>query len=436
MYNIRNYTGVVEQTPPFFFCKEALSPCRFAGGRRQLQKEQDTPLFNQFPSLWGRVREGSAHAICVVGKFLLTSMLLAFVFTQPLQAQEGLQVTLVTIPSADEIGPDDTLATTTISIVDGTGQPVPNAYLQMHLDAPKGNAFISTDFPIVEGTPLFEFEGLLPDGRLEFDYIYPIRGTYAFEVRAGMSADTLNTAENTTDTLSLTIRENASEVWNFAIFAAFLLLFGLIAGYIIGGNARPQPVALGALSILFWGIVVGLFAENPSVVSAHNAAHSAAHGGDTPSNTDPFVEELSQNGLTLRYAMDAGAGRVGTLNAFDFTLTGANDALVPDATFSVDLWHIEDDKPLFSMRLPAPTGTSHMMFQFFDGAEHEVRLEASSPQGNVKLARLVEVEAIDPPLFTKLKTTIYLVFFTFLGILIGLRVRFRQLRRQQFAAAT
>ena len=360
-------------------------------------------------------------------KILLVSLFVSLFFIQPLQAQDDLQIQLVTSPSATQIGPDDTLATATISIVDGTGNPVPNTYLKMHLDAPKGNAFFSTDFPIVEGTPLMEFEGQLPDGTLEFDYIYPIRGTYAFNMQAGRSAGELTFA----DTLSISISENGNEVRNFVIFAAILLLFGLFAGYIIGGGAisggaRSHAATMAAVSIVaILGTVAGLFVWNLAPVSAH--------GGDSPSETEPFVDEVSQNGLTLRYAMSAGSGRVGSLNALDFSLTDANDAPVADTTFALNLWHIEDEKPVFSMQLPAPSGETQLMFQFFDGAEHEVRVEAGSPQGNVNLARVVEVEGINPPMAVKIKTTVYLVLITLLGMLLGMRIRFRKLQKGQLA---
>lgn len=337
----------------------------------------------------------------------LLFLLLLFLVV-PVQSQGDLSIVLETTPAASQIGPDSTFAKTTLRVIDASGQPVSNAYLKFHLDAPPGNAFISTDFPMVEDTPLLGYAGPLPAGILEFDYVYPIRGTYNFAVEAGRDASTL-TYE---DTLTLKLSENRNEVLNFVFFGLILLGLGIIAGFIIGRGARAQRmVAAGIALLLGVGLVSG------SAFTAH------AQGGSDVSSAEPFTEQSTNGNLTVSYAMNPGAGRVGSLNHLTLRATDNSGRLVPDTTFEITFWHIEDEKPVFTTTLFAPTGETDLAVQFFDGADHEVRLAAISPVGSVDLTRVVEVEGLSPPLPVKIKTTVYLVALVLVGILIGLRIQ-------------
>ncbi len=342
-------------------------------------------------------------------KIAITVLLLALFGVAPAQSQGDLSVKLETNPAAGQIGPDNTFVRTTLTVVDANGQAVSNAYLKLHLDSPPSNPIISTDFPIVEDTALMNYEGSLPNGVLEFESIYPIRGQYNFQVEAGRDA----TSRLFKDTLSLNISENSNEVLNGIIFIASLLILGIVAGIIIGNGARAQRMAAAGIVLLV--LVAGPISSAASV--------ARAHGGDEGSDVEPFTESATNDDLTLTYTMDPRAGKVGTLNTLTFEATNNNGVLVPDTTFEVKFWHIEDDKPVFATTLYAPTGQIQLDFQFFDGAEHEVRLVASNAIGTVDLAKVVDVEGIDPPMPVKIKTTIYLVLVTFVGILMGLRIQ-------------
>jgi hypothetical protein len=351
-------------------------------------------------------------------KIISIVLLMAFLVVIPAQSQEDLSVILETTPTAGQIGPDNTLARTSLKVVDANGQPIPQAYLKLHLDSPPGNPIISTDFPIVENTTLLEYEGTLPDGVLEFESIYPIRGQYSFHVEAGRDATSLSFK----DTLSLSLGENTNEVINGIVFIGLLLGLGVVAGVIIGNGARAQRlVATGVvLTLLVSGLVI-------------STSVAQAHGGSDVAQSEPFNESATDGDLTLTYAMNPGAGRVGTLNTLSFQATDSSGALAPETVFELKLWHIEDEKPVFTTRLYAPDGQTGFKFQFFDGAEHEVRVTASNARGSVDLTRIVEVEGIDPPLPVKIKTTIYLVLVSFVGVLIGLRLQIIRGKKSDFA---
>jgi hypothetical protein len=344
---------------------------------------------------------------------ILTAWLLVYA---PAQSQSDLAVVLETTPSSGQIGPDETLTQTTLRVVDRNGQVISDAYLKLHLDAPPGNAFISTDFPIVEDTPLFEYEGTLPEGVLAFDTIYPIRGTYRFQVEAGRNAAT----PVFEDTLTLTLAENRNEIINFAVFVAFLLGLGIVAGFIIGRGSNARQMAMTGMAL--W-LGLGLISGSTYPVQAH--------GGDGVSDTEPFTEQSRQGDLSLALTMSPGAGRVGTLNQLNFAVTDQAGSLVPDTTFDITFWHVEDDKQVFATTLAAPEGETAFEFQFFDGAEHEVRVIAHNAAGTVDLSKVVEVQALSPPLPLKIKTAIYLVLIVLVGIIIGLRLQLGQSRRQK-----
>jgi hypothetical protein len=352
-------------------------------------------------------------------KSIILVVLLAFLAVTPAQGQDDLAVILETMPAANQIGPDNTLARTTLKVIDASGQAVSNAYLKLHLDSPPGNPVISTDFPMVENTTLLEYEGALPDGVFVFEYIYPIRGAYSFHVEAGRDAGSASFK----DTLSLSLSENTNEVINGIIFIGLVLGLGIVAGVIIGNGARAQRMAATGLILAFL---------IPSLVFG-SASLAQAHGGGDVAQVEPFTESAANGDLTLTYGMSPGAGRVGTLNTMSFQASDSSGALVADTTFEVNLWHIEDEKPVFSARLFAPRGQTEFKFQFFDGAEHEVRVTARNASGSVGLARIVEVEGLDPPLAVKIKTTAYLVIVAFLGILIGLRIQFIRGKKREWS---
>lgn len=354
-------------------------------------------------------------------KIIILTLFIGLWVVAPAQSQGDLAVVLETRPPAGQIGPDNTLAQTTLSVVDANGRPLPNAYLKLHVDAPPGNAFISTDFPIVEDTPLLNYEGILPDGVLEFEYIYPIRGQYRFEVEAGREAAAISFK----DTLSLTLSENRNEVINGVIFIGLLFILGIVAGLIIGTGARAQRMAAAGLAVL---VIGGLVGGAASLVQAH--------GGDEVSSAEPFTESAANGDLRVTYRMSPGAGRVGALNTLSFEASDSAGNLRPETTFEVTFWHIEDDKPVFATTLYAPTGQTQFEFQFFDGAEHEVRLTAQHGPGTVGLAKVVEVEGISPPISTRLKTTFYLALVILIGILIGLRIQVGRGRGQQLVPRT
>ena len=65
-----------------------------------------------------------------------------------------------------------------VSVTRRDGTPIENGWVQIRLDAPPPGRFFSTDFPFVEGSQLLDMRLPLRQGRVHWDYLFPIRGQY------------------------------------------------------------------------------------------------------------------------------------------------------------------------------------------------------------------------------------------------------------------
>ena len=337
---------------------------------------------------------------------LILPFLLSF---SPAFGAGSYTVDFMTSPSANVIGPDTDLVHVALTVKDDRGNIVPGAYVKFRIHSPPGNPFLSTDIPWVENTPLLEYEGYVSNGILAFDYIFPIRGQYRIDVQAGIDASSLSAKS-----LPFSIRENGIDLRNISLLLTLLLVFGTAAGFIISRGAGGKEPAMAALTVFF---ILGMTFF--SSVSYAEHCHHALNAGHVP----PLEEQAAADGMTLNLTMNPGAGKVGMLNDLTFSLKDAGGRPVPDTVFDVTLWHIEDDKPVFSGRLLGKEGSANLNFQFFDGAEHEVRVTARHAAGEVRLKRAVEVEAIHPPMVIKIKTMVYFLLVVFSGIALGFRLQ-------------
>mgnify|MGYP000441534771 CR=1 FL=1 len=165
-------------------------------------------------------------------------------------------VKLTTEPSLDRVVPYEAESETTqqpvkltIQAIDSTGKPITNVRMKVKLLAPAPTPWFTTDFPIVQGTQLFDLQADAPTGQLQLQQMLPIRGNYQLQV----TATPLGVAggEAIQQTLTLTIPENSIKYQNFAILALILTAAGLGGGWVIGarrvtkaGEVAHQPVRL------------------------------------------------------------------------------------------------------------------------------------------------------------------------------------------------
>jgi hypothetical protein len=132
-------------------------------------------------------------------------------------------------PSAG-IGPD----TLIVEVKDGAGRPVPNVLLDVQMDAPPTNWFISTDVPRIEGRPLLNWSAVAPEGRQEFAYIFPIRGDYHLTVKASPAPGAPPGFTPVSRDLTVSISEKPMSLVYLGLFLGALFLFGAISGVVLG----------------------------------------------------------------------------------------------------------------------------------------------------------------------------------------------------------
>lgn len=172
---------------------------------------------------------------------LAVAVLLALALAQAASAA-GPTIALTTDPPLDQIVPDLTLAKVRIEVKDETGKPIPNVRIGFDLIAPK-SSFISTDFPVVEGTKLMNYELVAPQGAIEFTYLWPIRGKYDVILTAKPTEGSPVQFEPIRTQTSVSLNENPAERSNAVAFVAILAAFGLLSGLILGRSLRVKREA-------------------------------------------------------------------------------------------------------------------------------------------------------------------------------------------------
>ncbi|SFJ21792.1 hypothetical protein [Thermoflavimicrobium dichotomicum] len=122
----------------------------------------------------------------------------------------------------DQAIPDGNLAQVEVPVQASEGSLV-----RVQLSSPPKQFFPTTDFPIVEGTQLLDGTFAVHDGKVRFQYMFPIRGTYQLSVE-GVEGSTLKK-----QVIPIAIDENPDEVRNLILFISGLVLLGLACGFLL-----------------------------------------------------------------------------------------------------------------------------------------------------------------------------------------------------------
>ncbi|MDM9383635.1 hypothetical protein QUB80_23400 [Chlorogloeopsis sp. ULAP01] len=339
-------------------------------------------------------------------------------------------VQLKTEPSLDKVLPSSEPVKLTLQVVDPQRQPLSNTNLQLKLLTPAPTPWLTSDFPIVEGTKLLEFNATAPSGKLQFEQVIPIRGTY--QLQAKVTPKVVGAFKPFEQTLTFSVPEKPVKYRNVAILAAILLLAGFGGGWVIGGRQTVEPgeIAPQRVRVLLSGATIAAIAAllivNISAERASTHAHSAHSHATTPA-----IQK--SGGLEVRLSGDTNA-TVGQTATQTVQVTDAvTRKPVNDVTLNIQAIALEDNELMFAYKTtPNDQGKFTWQEQFFDGVPHQVVVEVS-PQASAarqfqpfKVAQFVEVEGIEPPLSRRFISLGYFTGIFVLGLAGGLVLRRRR----------
>jgi hypothetical protein len=307
-------------------------------------------------------------------------ILASFVFAPALRGQE-LNVYFKTTPRIDLLRPFADPADLAFLVTDADGRPMENAAVTVRLDAPAPGRFFSTDMPIVEGTRLNEMTLKLRQGRVNWRYLFPIRGEYKLVVDV-LAAD----GRQAVRTFVFKIRENESKWLALGAFSVALFVLGFGAGRVF-----TRTRAQAALVVL--ALLIGISArENDGSIAASES-----------------VGKLEVEPAT-----------VGKLSRIAWRLENAGQPDPRTVLLTLTVTHLETGKIVFAVEKLPIAGEFATKFQFPDGAEYRVTAASNiADLGPVHSEQVIPVTGIEPPAGAATPTLFYFVGLIAAGLGVG-----------------
>jgi hypothetical protein len=288
---------------------------------------------------------------------------------------EELSVHFKTTPRLEFLRPFADPIDLSLLVTGADGRPVKQGFVTLRLDAPASGRFLSTDFPLVEGTLLNEMRLPLRRGKADWKYLFPIRGSYRLIV--GVDADGGKKASKVFD---ITVRENRMKWLALGAFSAALFALGFCAGRIFTG-AGPAGIAL---------IIAGAVSASVGALHAQTAEATA---------------------LEIEHAM------VGKAALVRWRPSVEDSARSLQTLLSLTITHLEKEKMVFAIDKVPLTGDWSMKFHFPDGAEYRVAAVAAiagrAPQHS---EQIVSVTGLEPPATAMAPALLYFLALIALGL--------------------
>ncbi len=353
-------------------------------------------------------------------------------------------IRLTTDPPINQLIPFEAEAETfkpparlTLEAVDASGQLLANAKIRVQILTPSKNPWFTTDFPISEGTKLLDINAIAPQGKLQLQQTFPIRGTY--QLLVDVTPQSANAFTPFQQTLSLSIPENWIKYRNFAILAAVLLAVGLVGGWIIGGRQSIQPgeIAPQRVRLLLSGaaivaIAALLYVNISAEMAQSEMSMPMSHMTEPAPKLDtPAVRQVQ--GLEMRLSGDKSAivGEPARLQVN--VIDSQTKQPVSNVQLKVTTTQLENNWTAFAYEgVNDATGRFSWQQQFFDGAPHKIEVEVSPSSNAIRkfqpfqVEQTIEVEGVTPPLQVRLTGLVYFTGLIVVGLLAGFGIRCRQ----------
>jgi hypothetical protein len=318
-----------------------------------------------------------------------------------------------------------------LQAVDPLGNPLENAKMHLQILTPPSTPWFTTDFPVVEGTSLLQMDARAPKGELKLQQMLPIRGSYKLQVN--VTPITPHAFPPFQQTLNLSVPENGVKYRNLAILAVSLLAVGLGGGWVIGskqpirpGEVAPQSVRLLLSGAIVVAIAILLFVNvSAELAQSHHSMAMSHETEEAPSSHHPAM--LNTQGLELKLSGDSNT-TVGQLANLQVSVMDTKTKQpATDVFLKVKTMQLENNWVAFTYQgVPDSTGIFAWKQQFFDGAPHNIEVEAI-PQANAKrafqpfqVAQNISVEGVAPPLLTRLISLAYFAGIVVMGLFLGI----------------
>lgn len=361
-----------------------------------------------------------------------TASILIWLSALPANAVQP-SVQMQTEPALNQAVPDESPVQFKLQAVDAQGKALSAVRFDLQLFTPDKSPWFTSDFPMVEGTTLLVLEALAADGTLAFAQTLPIRGQYA--LKAQVSPTVPGAFEPFEQVLSFAVPENAAKYRNAAILAGILIIAGLGSGWLVGGDGeafpgnrsmqsqiQPDEVAPQSVRLLLSGMSLVAIAALLFVnISAE--LHPAHSHGEVQIEPDTALQSAKDLEIRLSGDQQATVGQLAsqTIQAVNLK-TGS-----PAANLAVEIQTValEQQQPVFNYAAKTDSqGEITWQTQFFDGAVHQIVAKVVEPntpnKEALQVSHMVEVEAIEPPLYIRLISLSYCTGLFLLSLLIGM----------------
>lgn len=283
--------------------------------------------------------------------------------------------------------------------------------MELELFHVKGWGLLSTGFPHVEGKEQFRGTFLAPQGRLAFDYLFPVRGLYRLTVRCrAMSPGLLGRMGPIGQNFSISVGEQPANARNARLLLGSLLLIGVGVGLVF---ARSAAIALLLLC-------TGL--------SGQALAHAVhGHGGGGIVRGQSPGPGTQTGAIQSALTWEPSSPKVGQPTRFLLQLRDVRGGgPVGPARVSLRIELVEDRLPVFAGEFLAPDGRLSFDLTFVDGSMHRVVLQAwpasssSTAFAPLKAEFPVVVEPLPPPAEATARSFGLLLGTVAVGLVLGL----------------